>query len=231
MNYLVDHEVQESISALIDQAVEKVLGEIVSHGGEEGMTAALGSELARQQVIRPDLSVTFRYRQHSKYTEEKHSGADGSFLVRIATPSGVVTKASLFQAKLLSGVGAVRTLDMSKTEASRLQGQAKRMLAHTQESVAVFYTHENIYVVDAMDYSSAPTSKRPLSEEHRLITLGTYLGKWMPRCTKGDTDAGVVQRSAHMDGFDHRLTLDVITKRPAVPWEKDRAEQGWRRKG
>ena len=184
-----------------------------------------------RQIREPGLRVDFKYRQHNKYTEESHSGADGGFLVRVVTPSGVVEKASLFQAKLLRGHRDVRTLEMTKAEAMRLQGQLKDMLSHTEDAVAIFYTHKNIYVVDAGDYDSIQTSKTPLSQEHRLITLGTYLGKWMSRCTKGDKDPTFVTRARHVDGFKHGLTLNVISRRPSVPWEQDQAEDAWRHKG
>jgi len=231
LTFLIDQQAQERIARLIDRAVEQVLGEIASHGNEEGMTTAIGHALMHRQVRESGLRVDFKYRQHNKYTEESHSGADGGFLVRVVTPSGAVEKASLFQAKLLGGLGDVRTLGMSKAEAVRLQNQSKDMLSHTNDAIAMFYTHKNIYVVDARDYSEALISKTPLSQEHRLITLGTYLGKWMPRCTKGDKDPDFVKRARHIDGFKHRLSLDVISQLPSVPWEQDGAEDAWGHKG
>lgn len=185
----------------------------------------------RCHIREPDLRVDFKYRQHNKYTEERHSGADGGFFVRVATPSGSVEKAALFQAKLIGGLGDVRTLKMTNAEAARLQDQAKDMLRHTDDAVAIFYTHKNIYVVDAKHYSGNSTNKAPLSQEHRLITLGTYLGKWMPRCTSGDTDPAFVMKARHVDGFKHGLSLNVVSQRPSVPWEQDRAEDAWRHKG
>lgn len=231
MTFLIDHKAQERIAGLIDAAVQRVLINLPSHGDEEGMTAALGQELTRHRIDAQHLRVDIKYRQHSKYTEESNSGADGSFLVRVVTPDATVQKATLFQAKLLGGVDDVRALKMSAAEATRLQRQASNMLQHTDEAVAMFYTHKNIYVVDAGDYSASPISRTPLSQKHRLITLGTYLGKWMPRCTKGDMDEAVVKKSMHMEGFKHGLTLDVVSQHPAVRWENDQAEDAWRRKG
>ena len=151
--------------------------------------------------------------------------------MRIVTPSGSVEKAALFQAKLIGGIGDVRTLKISKAEALRLRDQSKDMLRHTEDAVAIFYTMKNIYVVDAEDYGSNPASNKPLSQEHRLITLGTYLGKWMPRCTKGDEDPDFVKRARHLDGFKHGLAMNVVSQRPSVPWEPDRAENAWKHKG
>ncbi|MDB5748554.1 MAG: hypothetical protein JWP72_3402 [Massilia sp.] len=231
LTFLIDQETQAQIATLIDRAVGQVLGEIASHGNEEGMTTALGHALMRHRILEPGLRVDFKYRQHNKYTEESHSGADGGFLVRVVTPNGSVEKASLFQAKLLRGSGDVRSLKMSKADALRLQGQSLDMLSHTADAVAIFYTHKNIYVVDAGDYSHVQTSKTPLSPDHRLITLGTYLEKWMPRCTKGDKDAEFVTRAKYVDGFRHGLSLNLVTQRPSVDWEQDKAEDAWRHKG
>jgi len=229
--FLIDQHTQSQIAKLIDRAVERVLGEITSHGNEEGLTTALGHALMQRRVREPGLQVDFKYRQHNKHTEESHSGADGGFVVRIETKDRSVVKAALFQAKLIRGLGDVRGLTMTKAEAMRLQDQSKDMLTHTDDAVALFYTHKNIYVVDARDYSDNPISRAPLSQEHRLITLGTYLGKWIPRCTKGDTNSEFVTRARHVDGFKHGLSLDVVSKRPSVPWEEDHAEDSWRHQG
>lgn len=142
-------------------------------------------------------------------------------------------KAALFQAKLLGGGADIRTLAMSSSEAKRLQKQTKDMLTHTSEAVAVFYTWKNIYVVDAEDYANgaSPASRSPLSQNHRLITLGTYLGKWLPRCTKGDTDGEIITRAKHLEGFKHGVQLNVVAERPGIDWDNDSAEEAWRERG
>lgn len=229
MNHLIDSHAQADIATRIDAAVQEVLPELIAQGGEEGLTSALGTALKRRSFRSADLQVDFRYRQHSRITEEPHSGADGGFLVRVVTPGGLVEKTALFQAKLLPGGGDVRALAMSKKDADRLKKQSGDMLTHTTEAVALFYTWKNFYVVDAGDYASQPSSTTPLSRKHRLITLGTYLGRWMPRCTKGDMDVDLLTRVKHLEGFKHGLTLDVISKRPAVEWEPDSQEDAWRR--
>lgn len=228
--FLIDPQAQTQIAKQIDRAVQGVLAALASHGSEEATTSALGHALMRHSVSTPNLKVDFKYRQHNKITEEPDSGADGNFLVRVTTPSGSVEKATLFQAKLIRGLGEVRSLKISSKDASRLQKQAKDMLKLSEEAVAMFYTHRNIYVVDARDYGEAASSNTPLSDEHRLITLGTYLGKWMPRCTKGDERLAFVTKARHMEGFKHGLTMDVVAQRPAVSWEPDHGEDAWRRR-
>lgn len=233
MTFLINTKMQDRIAALIDSTATTVIAQLASHGNEEGLTAALGSALSHRTIDSDGLRVDFRYRQHNKITEEKYSGADGGFLVRVSTPDKSVEKVSLFQAKLLGGYGQVRDLSMSTDDAKRLRKQVEAMLKHTDESVAIFYTWKNIYVVDAHDYSenSSLLPRNPLSNNHRLITLGTYLGKWLPRCTKGDTSSEIVTRVKHLDGFKQGLTLDVVSNRPSVSWEEDRAEEAWRHKG
>ncbi len=232
MTFLIDTSTQTQISTLIDKAVKQVLSEFVNHGNEEALTSVLGHALMSEEINEPDLRVKFKYRQHNKQTEEKHSGADGSFLVQVDTPNGIIKKASLFQAKLLRGdVSEIRTLTMTKNDVSRLKKQSEAMRKHTDDAVAIFYTHKNIYVVDTTDYvSNNKVSRTPLSQNHRLITLGTYLGKWMPRCTKGDNSSELVTRAAHVDGFKNGLSLDIITTRPSVIAEPDNEEVAWRRK-
>ena len=209
--------------------MEQVLSELPNHGGEEGLTAALGHALMRQSFQSDDLRVSFKYRQLSKYTEEPAVGADGGFLVRVTNAETSVQKAALFQAKLIRGTARVRQLTMTTAEANRLQAQARSMLTQTDQAVAVFYTSNQIYVVDAADYQSRQTAdaRRPLSQQHRLITLGTYLGRWLPRCTKGDQSSDLVKRVEHQDGFKQGLTMDVVSRRPSISSNDDKAEAHW----
>lgn len=189
--------------------------------------------MVRQSFSTEDLVVKFSYRQLSKYTEEPHTGADGGFLVRVKNAQTTVQKAALFQAKLLSGGGHVRRLTIPLNDAQRLQGQAADMLKRTDEAVAVFYTQKQIYVVDAAGYESRSmiNARRPLAEEHRLITLGTYLGRWLPRCTKGDQDRDLNRRLEHQGGFRNGISMEVVSQQPTIAWGKDPDEDGWRSAG
>lgn len=217
---MIDATTQQAIASQIDLAVEEVLSKLRNHGGEEGITPVLGHALMQQSFNADGLAVDFNYRQLSKRVEEPYAGADGGFLVRVSTRTATVTKASLFQAKLLSGNFAPRSLTMNKSEMSRLHDQTRNMLKHTEQSVAMFYTERNIYVVDAEKFSNAAPSRgqRPLSKEKRLITLGTYLGKWMPRCTKGDRSANLISRIEHLEGFRNGIDMTVVTEKPSIDW-------------
>jgi hypothetical protein len=182
----------------------------------------------RQSFALADLKVDFNYRQLNKYTEENLAGADGGFLVRVQAPGRIVKKAALFQAKLLKGSEPVRRLSMSSTkDANRLSEQCHGMLVQSRESVAMFYTETEIYIVDALHYANKP-SRIPLSTAHRLVTLGTYLGKWIPRCTKGDKSDEFISRVERPGGFSKGIEMDILSMRDPVPWKADRTETRWR---
>jgi len=220
MQHLIDERTQREIAARIDLAVAEVLSELPNHGSEEGMTPVLGHALMKQSFDSPTLSVEFNYRQLNKITEEPHAGADGGIVVRIKNPNGITVKAALFQAKLLKKGGTVRHLSMSTEEAKRLTGQTSDMLAFTEEAVSIFYTPKEIYVVDANKYQESPT-RHPLSTKHRLLSLGTYLGRWMPRCTRGDLKPELISRVMHHNGFKQHLTMDIITSQLPILWKDE----------
>jgi hypothetical protein len=227
-DFLIDHSAQTQIAKAIDTAVKDVLSELPNHGSEEALTPVLGHSLSRQSLDLNGLKVCFNYRQHNKRTEEPFSGADGGFLVRVSVPGRTVNKAALFQAKLLKGDVPIRSLKMKSTDdAKRLRSQCQKMLEKSRESVAIFYTNQQVYVVDAAHYTKQ-TTREPLSISHRLVTLGTYLGKWMPRCTKGDESEDFISRVERPDGFKHGIEMEVLCTRDPVPWKSDQNETRWR---
>ena len=217
---MIDATTQQAIADKIDRAVEAVLSKLRNHGGEEGITPVLGHALMQQSFSADGLTVDFNYRQLSKQIEEPYAGADGGFLVRVSTRTERVVKASLFQAKLLPGSDAPRSLTINKSAMTRLHEQTRNMLKQSEQSVAMFYTARNIYVVDAQKYSESPPSGGglPLGSGTRLITLGTYLGKWMPRCTKGDRNTDLISRVEHLEGFRNGIDMHVVEERPSIDW-------------
>lgn len=221
MNYLIDKQEQIQIARLVDSAVSEVLSRLTNHGSEEGITSALGQALMGKKISTSSLVVEFNYRQHNKITEEPHSGADGAFVVRVRVAGVTTDKAALFQAKWLRQDRLIPDLSLSAAETKRLAEQSGAMRTHTPHSIIVFYTHKNIYVVDAANYKSYSTysASKPLDDNHRLITLGTYLGKWLPRCTRGDTSPDLMTRVLHAGGFRHGITLTVASKSPRIEWE------------
>jgi hypothetical protein len=230
MKYLIDTAAQNDIAQHIELASKQVLNQLPNHGNEEGLTVALGKSLIEQSFTKSNLKVEFQYRQHNRITEEKNSGADGSFLIRIQTPTITVEKAALFQAKLILGLGNLRDLTLSNNDTYRLMRQTQSMLRFTSEAIALFYTHRNIYAIDAAVFSRGSLANRPFSTNHRFITLGTYLGKWVPRCSKGDQNTELVTRSKHMDGFKYGIDLNIVLNRPSTQWGLDKSEDAWRKK-
>lgn len=228
-DYLIDDDAQREIATKIDEAVRDVISELPHHGSEEGITPVLGHALMRQSFKTSDLNVRFVYRQLSKYTEESNTGADGGFVVKVTNPDGTIEKGCLFQAKLLKGNMQVRDLRMSTDEAERMKAQSVNMLALTDEAIGIFYTEHQVYIVDAQQYASSKINqvRNPLAQSHRLVTLGTYLGKWMPRCTRGDKSENLISRIRHKEGFKQDLTMEVITSRPPIPYKEDIAASSW----
>lgn len=229
VEYLIDEDAQRQIGEAIDRAVQQVLSKAVNHGSEEGITPVLGHALMQQSFRRPGLKVDFNYRQLNKITEESVVGADGVFLVRVDVPGKSIKKVALFQAKLLKGSMPIRDLSMTSTEARRLRDQCDDMLRQTGESVAIFYTDAEIYVVDAVRYCD-DVSKKPLSDSHRLITLGTYLGKWLPRCTRGDESLPLISRAEVPGGFKSGIELKVVTDKKPISWPEDEQVARWKRR-
>lgn len=220
--HLIEPEIQSELSALIGSAVNEVIQDLPSYATEPDVTAALGSSLRRRSIDRPGLKVGFRYRGHHPRIEEPNSGADGGLLVRIENEVMSITKASLFQAKHLRGVpNSVTHRTIDTRDAERLRKQAGDMLQHTQNAVVMFYTEHGFYVVDAWRYRNAEVEdvRVPLGGRRRLLHFGTYLGKWMPRCTRGDPRDEFVRQVEHREGFRHGIEMDVLTSNERVAWK------------
>lgn len=232
MYHLIDTETQNQIADHINNLVVRIIARMDNHGNEEGITPVLGQTLMDHPFENKDTKVNFFYRQLNKNTEENPAGADCGFIVSVQTPDEMVEKSSLFQAKILKKAAAVRDLTMTQADAQRLKKQSQNMLNKTREAVALFYTRQDMYVVDAEHYANSKLSdiQRPLSEDHRLITLGTYLGRWMARCTRGDQDRNLLSRIRRLDGFRKNMTMQVLTKRKPIPWEHDEAAENWQNK-
>lgn len=232
MKYLIDQQTQDELASHINESVIRVINRIDNHGNEEGLTSVLGQQLMDHPFKTRDTEVTFFYRQLHKQIEEPPAGADGGFIVLVKTPNGIVEKASLFQAKRLDEYRAVRDLRMDKHDALRLKDQAKKMLQRTKEAVGVFYTRQDIYVVDADYYANSALAeiRNPLSRQHRLISLGTYLGRWMARCTRGDQNDSLLSRIRRLDGFRQNMTMEVLTKLRPIEWHPDRLAERWQNK-
>jgi hypothetical protein len=185
--WLLDEPTQDRIADFIDTASDLVINNFEAHGNENSLTAALGQELSRRPLLLGDTTVTFRFRNFLEQQEEPLVGADGGFLVTITNSEGTYEKGVFYQAKRFAKYSATRSLRMTRKDAGRLKRQVSDMLEITSESIVLAQTPARFFAVDADSIASEPIEnlRSPLSNV-RLITLGTYLGKWVARCTRGD---------------------------------------------
>ncbi len=217
--WLIPEAAQEALHDHLFGAVSRITDAMPRHQSENGVTGALGQTLMDSPFNHGDLSVRFDYRKFPEASEEFHSGADGSLIVSIEPPGGPPTeKAVLFQSKLLKGDEPSTRKRLSRHDAERLRRQANAMLNHTDEAIVIFYTTANFYVVDAQMFATDPIAscQHPLGESRRLITFETYVGKWLPRCTRGDTRHDFVRSASTPGAFTRILTMRVSSSRPLL---------------
>lgn len=209
--WLLNSKTQEQISVFINNAARRVIDRYDSHYTENGLTGALGQELSREGLQLSDTSVVFFYRKFGERREEPATGADGGFLVTIKTQTDEVTKAVLFQAKKLPQDRPTSSLSLQTAEASRLRNQIDTMLKFTPESIVLTYTRQDIYALDALKLGDETIKRlRYPFKCTRPLKLGTYLGKWVARCTRGDTDDDVVSKLRKPGGFiNHLIEMNV----------------------
>lgn len=213
--WLLDEGDQVALAKHINDAAAKVIEKMDNHGNEENITAALGERLSGHVDLKNGTSAEFWYRTLNKQTEEPEVGGDGAFVVSVQTPSGTTRKGVLFQSKLFGDERPTREHVLAKSKAQKFREQLGDMLDQTDEAVGVFYTRENVYVMDAgaLHERTANQLKKPISEG-RVVTLGTYLGRWVARCTRGDEDSALVRRMQEQGGFAHLLSMHVSTRKP-----------------
>lgn len=216
--WLLNEPTQDQIADFIDSASDRVIDNFDAHGNENSLTAALGQELRGRTLSLGDTTVKFDYRNFLEQLEEPITGADGGFLVTIANGNEVVEKGVFYQAKRFPHDVPTRSLSMPRKEASRLKNQVKDMLRHTEDCIVLGQTRDNFYAVDAAPLVDETIDNLRHPFKHaRLITLGTYLGKWVARCTKGDTRKTFVQGIRKPQGFlKYLITMNVETKQPPL---------------
>ena len=212
--WLLDKPTQDGIAEYLDDASNRVLAHFDSHGDENSLTAALCQELIRKPFAYKNTTVVFDYRNFSEQAEEPLLGADGGILITITTPEERVEKAVLFQAKRLPQRRQPRSLTIRKTEASRLKKQVKTMMKVSEDSIVINHTRRGIYAVDAeaLEDLTVENLRHPL-ETPRLLGIGTFLGKWVSRCSRGDLSDSVKRIILTPRGLlRHQLIMDIETK-------------------
>jgi hypothetical protein len=244
--WLFDAQTQQRIAEHIDAAATRVIDHFEAHHNENSITAALGQELMRERVLLGDTTVAFNYRNFPEQTEEPLVGADGGMLITITNHVERlhVDKGVLFQAKRFPQDRLPRELSIPRPEdASRLKNQIQNMLRMTKESILLGYTLDAIYAVDAKSLRERTIDelRYPLAKP-RLVRLGTFLGKWVARCTRGDENEALIQGIREPRGFlKHVFEMDVTTRQKpllteggvALPLDasnKERMPESWRRR-
>lgn len=217
--WLIDGDAQQGIAKHIDLAAQRVVKHFDRHANENSLTAAFGQELIREPLRLRKGTVHFGYRNFSEQSEEPATGADGAFVIAIETPDETVRKGVLFQAKRLEGKRPVRSLRIDRGEANRLARQAEGMLEITKHSLVLAHTRKKIYAVDAQAVDDVVIDDvRRFPEFVRLVSIGTYLGRWVARCTSGEVDPRLVAKMERPFGFvRHLITVDIkTTHRPML---------------
>lgn len=217
-DWAINSRLQDDLSKRIGQATSSVVRHLDRHESENTFTGALGEkllslndelELAASSRGKP--RVLFEYRRFSEQLHEPQLGADGGFKVIVENAVGSrIEKAALFQAKIIKASLPPRQMRMKGEDANRLRDQCRKMLRASSDAVVLFYTPRDVYVVDACRFAKpAHGAMKPLAEENRLITLATYLGKWLPRCTRGDRRLAVVKAIDERQEVEHLIGLTI----------------------
>lgn len=193
--WLLGPSIQRAIASHIDAAAARVVQHFDAHANENGLTAAFGQELVRSKFAVGHTSVEFEYRKFPEQSEEHLTGADGGFIISVETPEETVTKGVLFQAKRYSQNRRVRAQTVRLSEARRLRQQLARMNRISDECIVLAHTRADIYAVDALAANDLPMRDLcRLLQHSRVITIGTYLGSWVARCTRGDLRQAIVSQ-------------------------------------
>lgn len=213
--WLLDEGTQRRIAAHLDDAAGRVIRHFDDHRDENSLTAALCQEIIREPILLNDTTVIFNYRNFAEQSEEHKVGADGGIRITIRNGDEEVEKGVLFQAKRLPQDRNTRSLSIpDKKEAGRSKRQISSMLNWTEESIVLSHTRQAVYAVEAVSLENHTVEElRYPFRDARLVTLGTYLGKWVARCSRGDTDPVLIRRIREDRGFiTHLLEMDIQTR-------------------
>jgi hypothetical protein len=216
--WLIDEPTQDAIAGVIDAAADSVIDNFDNFGNENSITAALGHELLQTRLEIGGTSASFVYRNFLEQREEPVTGADGGIVVTIKTRDQTIKKAVLFQAKRFPQDRGVKDLSLPRTEARRLKLQVNQMIPITSDCIVLAQTRERMYAIDGRCADRLSIDNlRYVTEACRLVSLGTFLGKWVARCTKGDQGDYVVRSVERPLGFvHHQLEMNVVTNQPPM---------------
>ncbi len=215
--WLIDRPTQSAVASVIDAAADAVVRNFDLHGNENSLTAALGQKLLESRVKFGGTSVDFLYRNFAEVDEEPGTGADGGIVVSIASDARTVKKAVLFQAKRFAQEREVKRLSLPRAEARRLRDQVDSMIPLTSDCIVLAHTRNRVYAIDGRCADRLSIDDmRYVTERCRLVSIGTFLGKWVARCSRGDQDDDLVRNIERSKGFlRHRLEVRISTDQRA----------------
>jgi len=217
--WLIDEPTQLALAGVIDAAAERVVEHFDLHWNENSLTAAFGEHLLQTRLDIGNTSARFVYRNFSEVDEEPATGADGGIVVSISSRGQTIKKAVLFQAKRFPQDREVKSLSLPRADAKRLKRQVDTMIPITDQCIVLAHTRERIYAIDGRcaDRQSID-HMRYVTDRCRLVSIGTFLGKWVARCSRGDTGQYVVSNVTQPKGFiHHQLSMTIDTdQRPML---------------
>jgi hypothetical protein len=217
--WLIPTEVQDALHEHLYKVIDPIVWALRKHDSEDVVTGALGQALMSHPLELGRIQVDFNYRKFPQSTEEYWTGADGAIVVTITPLNGPPTsKAALFQAKLCKEDLSPQHQVLETRDAARLKRQVDNMVRITDQSIGLFYTPGNIYAIDAPALHRRTESqlRKPLQGPIRLISLETYLGVWLPRCTRGDTRAEILELARRRGAFKHILEMGLKSQVPLI---------------
>lgn len=185
----------------IDQVAERICAKYEKHADERSLIGAFNQALSDSPAYLEGAEIGFDFRNFPDQTEERQTGADGGYVVTVEkNAQQQVEKAEIYQAKRVKTDGIKRSHRMPRNEADRLRKQAKNMCNRSKKAAILVVAKRGIFVVDARQVAVARDEREPFRNA-RIISVGTFLGVWLARCTRGQKDPDFVDRVRNPGGF------------------------------
>lgn len=209
---LIKRNIQLQLGKHINDIAHRVCGNFEQHADERNLMGAFNQALSDAPASLDGAEVRFKFRNFPDQTEEKKTGADGGYIVKVDTPNGRTEKAEIYQAKRIVCEKITRDLRLRSEEAERLHRQARDMCKESHGAAIIVITKKGIRAIDAQQIAEARDRRNPFRDV-RIVSIGTFLGVWLARCTRGQTDPDFVDKVKNRPGFlASYLHMHVVVK-------------------
>ena len=198
--HLIPHHIQAQLRKHINQVAKRICKNFDQHADERNLMGAFNQALKDSPASFDGAEVSFDFRNFPDQTEEPETGADGGYIVTVESGGQKIEKAEIHQAKRIVQIGIKRELRLPTSDARRLRRQAADMCKKSRDAAVVVVTKGGIYAVDAHKIAGAADQREPFKNV-RIVSVGTLLGVWLARCTRGQTDPDFVKRVRNPGGF------------------------------